>query len=123
MAHYIHKVPGRIRVTLPALRRKDDFCRDLQAALEAMYGVNDAAVKPLTGSVVVNYDPDMIDGSEILSFLEERGYYNPALAELNGGDKGYKTDKAGEAICRAALGWVVGKALEGNGLSFLAALI
>ena len=123
MAHYIHNVPGRIRVTLSALRCKDDICRELQTILGGVYGVKDAVVKPLTGSVVVNYNSDMIDGDEILSFLEERGYYNPALAGSNAGDKVKKGDKTGEAICRAALGWVVGKALEGNGLSFLAALI
>jgi copper chaperone CopZ len=123
MAHYIHNVPGRIRVTLPALRCKDNACSELQAILEGMYGVKDAVVKPVTGSVVVNYDAGMIDGKEILTFLEERGYYNPALAAAKAGEAGSAADKAGHAICRAALGWAVGRALEGNGLSFLAALI
>lgn len=123
MSYYVHSVPGRIRVKIPSIRCRQDECLTVQAMLKDVEGVERVTVNPVTGSVVANYDSDLIHHKEVLRLLEEKGYFDPAEAMTNEKAAESVKEKAGYAVGRAVFGWVVGQALEANGLSFLAALI
>ncbi len=123
MTYYVHNVPGRLRVTVPAIKGNNFLCLDLEGQIGGMHGVKDVLVKPVTGSIVVTYDENLISKNDILAVLQDRGLFDPRLARDKRSDSELAGQKAGYAVCRAAIGWAVGKALEGNGLSFLAAFI
>jgi hypothetical protein len=86
-------------------------------------GIERIQIAELTGSVVINYDPRKLEPQEMIGLLKDRGFLDGS--EAISSDTHFQTvaSKAGTKIVRAAFGWAVGKALEGSGLSLLAALI
>jgi hypothetical protein len=121
--YYIHEVPGRLRVKIPMIKYKRHRCERVQQVLADVEGIDQIAVNVATGSVLVYYDPDLTSSSEILEQLENNGYLDKTKARSKSIAAPRTSAKAGDAVCRAFYGWAVGKALEGSGFSFLAALI
>jgi hypothetical protein len=86
-------------------------------------GVERIKVNELTGSVVINYDPQEIEPQDMINILRDNGYIDETKAISHDAHIQTAASKAGLKIGRAVFGWAVGKALEGSGLSLLAALI
>ncbi len=55
--HIEHKIPGRIRMKIPAAKANPEILAAYQAAFSAIPGITAVKAKPLTGSIVVHYDP------------------------------------------------------------------
>ncbi|MCG6905317.1 MAG: hypothetical protein LJE63_01730 [Desulfobacteraceae bacterium] len=121
-ANTLHHVPGRLRVKIPALRSNPQKSSQIHDLLD-LYGVHTVRVNTMTGSTIVTYDPDRIGVERLLQVLKESGHYDGAL-DLESADPVQQvTDKAVRRLGRAVFGWAVGRALEANGLSLIAAFI
>lgn len=68
MEYYVHHVPGRLRVRIPALRRNPRRGSDIQSMLD-IYGVENIKVNHLTGSGVVYFDTALISAEQLLEIL------------------------------------------------------
>ena len=123
MSYYVHNVPGRLRVKMPPLRNRPHRGERVRALLAGQSGVEAIAVNPLTGSVVVHYDSDRIDDQRILNVLRYSGLFDDRQVTRADEAIDRAATRAGRAVGRAVAGWALGKALEANGLSLLAALI
>jgi hypothetical protein len=123
MTYYVHQVPGRLRVKSPILKHQPFKCQRVVESLGGRCGIHQVRVNHLTGSVVVNYDPAEIDEERILNILEYDKLFDRSLAVRNALQKDLATTRAGKALGRAAFSYIVGRALESNGLSLLAAFI
>jgi hypothetical protein len=123
MDPYIHSVPGRLRVKVPTIRRQTSKGQKVQALLENLDGIDQTTVNTITGSVVIHYDDEIIDVKEILDILKRHNYFDASIALSMDKHIQKAAAKAGQKFGRAAFGWAVGKALEANGMSFLAAFI
>ena len=55
----VFSAPGRIRLNVPGLRRREDYAVDLENALRRLPGVRMASASTLTGNVVVQFDAQM----------------------------------------------------------------
>jgi hypothetical protein len=86
-------------------------------------GIQDVKIKTLTGSVVVNYDPGLLDQTRILLALEASGHFDPTRAISCDTQLQAASSKVAQKCGRAVFGWAVGRALEANGLGLLAAFI
>jgi len=120
MSHFVHYVPGRLRIKVPALRNHAGRCQRVRALLCDHSGIEDVIVNAVTGSVVIHYDTDLIDETRLFNLLRYHGLYNDAQVQRIGRQRNHK---AGEAVGRAMFNWMVGRALEANGLGLLAAFI
>jgi hypothetical protein len=123
MSYYYHNVPGRLRVKIPILKGRPDrimAVEDLISNLDGLYGIR---ANPITGSFVINYDPDLLDPQQILQLLIDHRYFDESNAITH--DKHVQTaaTKAGLKVGKMVFGWAVSKTLEANGLSMLAAII
>lgn len=126
MSHYIHAVPGRLRVKNPILKYNSRKCTIARDTLAGLPGVNEVKVNPSTGSVTVWYDKETTRAERLLDILEERRLVcKDSLSAGVAADPfvGNVASEAGEKVAKALLGWAVGRALEANGLSLLAAFI
>ena len=74
MDHYIHNVPGRLRVKIPSIKKRPKQGWDIHNDLDTVHGIDQITVNNVTGSIVVNYDPDIIAVEKILSILKEKQY-------------------------------------------------
>lgn len=123
MSYHLHELPGRLRVKIPMLKRNESAARKVQDFLEDIKGISSASAKPLTGSIVIKFDPKAISSREIVTILTQEGYID--LAKVIAG-KPHNTDglsKVGALASRALLGLAVEKTFEGSALSLLTVFI
>lgn len=120
---YCHHVPGRIRVKLPDVKREPAVADRVEEILKGVAGVTAVKVTPLTGSVVILYNPGQTAHGRILSVLQDQGLFDPSQAVTNDEHVQAAVADVGMRLGRAALGWAVGRSLDASGLSLLAALL
>jgi len=121
--HYVHNVPGRLRLKNP-LFKNSAIHYDVQKALVNMgHGIGTADFNTTTGSLLINYNPKEVNHQDILSNLERAGYYHPDKTLTNDQMIHQATAKAFNTVTKAVTGVFIGSALEGTGLSFLTILL
>ncbi|MBL6614183.1 MAG: hypothetical protein ISP45_09245 [Reyranella sp.] len=57
----VHQVPGRIRMKIPSAKGNPEQLQAYKEVLSLIPGVEDIELNPVTGSVVLKYDPDRHD--------------------------------------------------------------
>jgi hypothetical protein len=69
----VHRLPGRLRLRVPALRQIDQAQREWAFVWRDLLGgteeIESVEVNPTTGSVLIRYDPDRLTEAELLAFL------------------------------------------------------
>ncbi len=123
MEQYVHHIPGRLRIKIPAIRTEPGKCSDVKELLETMCDVHTVSTNPITGSVVVEYDEQGESGDQILDILTRHGYFEAAKAVTHDQYFQFAATKAGKRVSKVLFSWVVGRALNGTPLSVLTALI
>ena len=123
MSYYFHNVPGRMRVKIPFLKGRANRIKAVEDLLSNLDGTEQIKTNPLTGSVVINYDPDLLDAQQIIQFLVDHHYFDESNAITHDEHVQSAAAKTGVKIGKMIFGWAVSKTLEANGLSMLAAII
>ena len=120
---YYHSVPGRMRIKTPEFKQRQASGEEARRMLQAMKGVTQVTFAPLTGSLVVLYDTRRTSPERISGRLRDCGWFN--VEEAISTDEYVKSavNRAGLRLGKVAFSWVLGKALEGSGLSLLAAIL
>lgn len=75
MTHYVHHVPGRLRVRAAAVKGSEEKASAVKSLLQSTSGVRSAAANPLTGSITIHYDEQATDYLALVNLLNERGYF------------------------------------------------
>jgi hypothetical protein len=58
----VHHLPGRTRLRTPVLRKDPDACTRVADSLAALGGVHEVAVRPYTGSILVDHADTLAPG-------------------------------------------------------------
>src|ERR1700738_5224631 len=56
-----HQVPGRVRMKIPGAKNKPELLQQIAETFAAIPGIEEIAVNPHTGSLVIRYDTDQHD--------------------------------------------------------------
>jgi len=123
MAYYLHKVPGRLRIQIPSLKRNSQRAQEVQDLLASLSGIKSTSVNTVTGSVIIHYDSDIAHSRTILTLLSRKNYIDVARAISSRQYVDTALAKAGPAVFKALLGFALDRALQGSPLSILTALI
>lgn len=81
MSHYIHHLPGRLRVKSPHLKRNARNADHARNHLGGMDGVLNTEANLVTGSLLITYDVNRVGAETLLRSLQELGHVqdpNPA---------------------------------------------
>ena len=69
----VHRLPGRLRLRIPAIRQIDPAQRQWAFVWRDLLGgvaeIESVDVNLTTGSVLIRYDPDQLTEAELLAFL------------------------------------------------------
>jgi hypothetical protein len=103
MTHYIHHVPGRMRVRSPRIKGNRDNAERLRQTLVQLIGVTGIETNPVTGSVVISYCPERLGPDDLVAVMKEDGYLDPDFV-LDGQRSGQAAQ--GAAPPEVALHWV-----------------
>lgn len=85
MSHYIHHVPGRLRVRASTFRCSAARMHVGIQALEALDGVTSVTFNPRAGSLTVHYDPLRRSHLDLLATLEDAGCLQGVRAQSTAG--------------------------------------
>jgi hypothetical protein len=119
---YIHHIPGRLRIRIPALKNNPQGIERVKEML-SFGGIDSFNGNSLTGSVTITYDPTQVDTTRLLDILKENNLYSENRISTMDSQLRQASHATARKISRAMFGWAVGRVLEANGLSFIAAFI
>jgi hypothetical protein len=123
MSYYFHNVPGRLRVKIPILKGRPAGIKAVEDLLLNLAGTEHLKTNSLTGSVVINYDPGLLNAQQIIQVLIDHQYFDESNAITHDDFVQNAAAEAGFKIGKMIFSWAVGKTLEANGLSMLAEII
>lgn len=123
MEHYIHHVPGRLRIKNPEIKRNPVLGGEVRECIMSARGVEKVTVNPLTGSVLIEYDPKVVSQEILVTVLEECEYLDTTKAKTLNQSMHSGLSTFGERVGKVCLGMLVEQGLKRTGFSFLAALI
>ena len=98
----IHDRPGRIRLRHQAIHRDPALASRIHGIIENIAGVIECVVWPVTGSVLIRFNPDLTSASYLLRILDQVRYA-PALPD----DCSSSAKSAGFGLANASLALAV----------------
>ncbi len=102
--NYFHAIDGRIRIHIPEIKGSVVKAREAEARLMGFGGIANVIANPITGNVLINYDPRRISQGDVFQTLRCSGYLRqgentPSSVQINTSAH----PNWGEAIARLAL--------------------
>jgi hypothetical protein len=122
MTHYLHSVPGRVRIRNPILKAKNTH-NSVKEILSTLMGIQNIVFNNKTGSITIFYDYSLIDTEHILNALEISGYFDPARVITNDQHIHTMVTNVGRYIRKTLFGTAMGIILEGSPYAYIALLI
>lgn len=71
---YIHLTDGRIRLKVAEIKKCPDLASTAESLLSEAKGIDSASANPLTGNILIYFDPGVTDHNEIIELLRQNGY-------------------------------------------------
>jgi len=69
-----HRLPGRIRIHIPALRKLPEewriYLEPAAGLINMRKGIDTVKIQPVTGNLLITYDPDKIKEADIIQWLK-----------------------------------------------------
>ena len=125
MTCYVHHVPGRLRVRVPAAKDNATNAVRLVTRLNTLEGITSVAANEVTGSILIRYDTTAFDPAACLAILNIQPMRQP---ETRRGARSistfYSTRRLVSRFAEVATWYVLEQALERSAQpAFLRALI
>jgi hypothetical protein len=73
MSHYVHSTPGRLRVKTQTFKSRPENAEAASAFLSGLKGIQSVECNPITGSLLIRYDEDVVKSARILGALVAQG--------------------------------------------------
>jgi hypothetical protein len=77
LSHYVHSIPGRLRVKTPAIKKNSAEAKKVERLLISIRGIQSLQINLTTGSVLVLYNADDLTPEYLLGVLFVAGYIEP----------------------------------------------
>lgn len=119
MSHYIHHVPGRLRVKSPGLKRNEREAAQTRAYLDQLHGVYSAEVNPITGSILIHYDTQRLAAQTLLNTLRSLGHVHPEQGQA----LPYQGPGLGQRLSDTVVNKLVETVLERSATALVAAIL
>jgi hypothetical protein len=74
MSHYIHHLPGRLRVKSPHIKRNAHRADEARRHFSGLDGVLSAEASTVTGSLLITYDVNRVGAETLLASLRHLGH-------------------------------------------------
>jgi copper chaperone CopZ len=124
MTHYVHHVPGRLRVKNPFLKRNERQAELVLNLLDSIDGIEKTDVNLITGSIVITYDKSGLNADNILDVLTKHGFTSVTQVPTGSGDAlSHAFANAGQGISKVIFGMMVEKALERSATALIGAIL
>jgi copper chaperone CopZ len=123
MTHYVHHVPGRLRIRAAALKRNEPQAKLAKERLQAIKGVTATEVSTVTGSIVIKYDASVVASTTLLESLKGLGYISASSAGIAAATFAPPPRRLAENLTEKVVGKLAEKVLERSAHALIASLI
>lgn len=123
MGHYIHHVPGRLRIRSPLLKRDNERAKEAEEFLQSIEGVSSVRANTVTGSITLTYERDIVNSEVILDVAAQRGYYRPEAVRPADGQLHDMAMRTSGTLGKLLFGFVVKEAVERSAVALIGALL
>jgi hypothetical protein len=127
MNQYVHHVPGRLRIRIPEVKGNSAEASSLERRIRAQRGVKSVQTSPLTGSVLVHYDPATASVSTLSQMMLCSAATEPMSRALPAAPQAGTNQRIGQQIAARVATTVVGHfmetAVERAAVALIAALL
>jgi hypothetical protein len=114
----VHHLPGRLRLRSALLKGNARASEETQRHLAEIGGIRSASTNPLTGSVLLEYDPEVIPPAKLIDMLAIHGYVLGAGEPETEAGTGW-ADK----LTTAVKDWAINALAEHLALAVITALV
>ncbi len=77
---YCHITPGRLRVRVSGIKQNREAARSLELLMLSQPGITSVRANPVTGNVLVVFEPDATSHEFVLQSLADLGHF-PVISE------------------------------------------
>ncbi len=126
MPHYIHHLPGRLRIKSRQLKRNPGAISSACSLLANHHGIDAVEANSVTGSLLITYDPQQHHPDQLLAILSGAGLIADGTATPPPPEEDRLTvtmTDVGGKIGKAVLGMLVEKAVERSALALVGAIL
>jgi len=74
-ASFVHALTGRLRLKIPEIKGDPMKAQEMENQFNLLTGMQQVSANPVTGSLLLIYDPHLLKQKEIFAFLKELGYF------------------------------------------------
>jgi hypothetical protein len=78
---YIHSLDGRLRIKIPEVKGSSTRAAGVEKSLSAVVGVENVLANPVTGNVLILYNPTLCSRDQVFDALVQA---TPSAASLRG---------------------------------------
>jgi cation transport ATPase len=102
---YLHTAEGRLRVKITGLKRSPEISAALEGNLRSLDGVSHVNANPLTGNLLVLFEPEDTNHEQIINRLKQEGYLKTPQKSQKavGGDYNKVTKAISEMVIQMAV--------------------
>jgi len=110
---YVHSVPGRLRVRIPAAKGNAITREKLVNQINALEGITSVVANPVTGSLLICYDAAITNATACLEILNIQTIRQPDTS-IRAHDIGAssRTHRVASKMAEAGLWYVLEKTVE-----------
>lgn len=73
---YLHALDGRLRIKSPVVKGAPEKARKIEQKIGSCTGITEVTANPITGSVLVHYDPRELTQKELIDELRTLGCFH-----------------------------------------------
>jgi len=84
VSSYVHALEGRLRIKIPEVKGAPSQAREVEEHLQLLTGMEEVSANPVTGNVLILYNPSLLREDQIISTLQELGYLEKATPGRKG---------------------------------------
>jgi len=85
VSSYVHALEGRLRIKIPEVKGAPLKAREVESHLQLLTGLMEVSANPVTGNVLILYDPRLLREDQIIATLMDLGYLEGARTLENSG--------------------------------------
>jgi Heavy metal associated domain 2 len=131
MSHYLHHVPGRLRLKTRSLKNSSAKAAEVRALFKQLPGIEAIEFNLLTGSMLVRYDAASITSAKILGFLVANSVITsipearprPAAKLFDGSVRASIAENLAQRLARSLADFVIEKVLQRAALALISAVV
>jgi hypothetical protein len=132
MSHYVHSIPGRLRVRAQSFKHNPENSHVAAALLGGLEGVQSVEANLITGSLLIRYEEDVVQSSRILGALVAEGLIrhlppprpNPkASKSANATNLRHVTESLSEALPEMIVDLIADKVARRAAMALVSAVI